>query len=162
MTILSFHPVDRTKSMLTAFPRRGARLKECSVYDTKLHPVVKVQFSSSWNSEDSAQLPLISHSVWSGMVVLINIKLTRLKIISIREKYLKLYYCIQIICFKNGYFYNRLQIIIIIIIIITIIYSLTVFQISFSRWFLTGVWVTVSLLKSSGLFSVFLPFLIMM
>ena len=35
--------------------------------------------------------------------------------------------------------------------IIIIIYSLRVFHISFSRWFLTEVWVTASLLKSPGL-----------
>ena len=36
------------------------------------------------------------------------------------------------------------------------------FHISFSWWSFTGVWVTASLLKSSGLFSVFLPFSIML
>ena len=38
--------------------------------------------------------------------------------------------------------------------------SLRVFQTSVSWWFLTGVWVTTSLLKSPGLFSVFCPMLI--
>ena len=47
---------------------------------------------------------------------------------------------------------------IIIIIIIIIIYSLRVFHISFSWGSFTGVWVTASLLKSPGLFSVFWPF----
>ena len=37
-------------------------------------------------------------------------------------------------------------------------YSWRVFYISVSRWFFTGVWVTASLLKSSGLFSVFWSF----
>ena len=36
-------------------------------------------------------------------------------------------------------------------------YSLRVFQISVSWWFSTGVWVTASLLKSPGLFTVFWP-----
>ena len=36
-----------------------------------------------------------------------------------------------------------------------------VFHISVSWWFFTGVWVTASLLKSPGLFSVFWPFSIM-
>ena len=52
--------------------------------------------------------------------------------------------------------------IIIIIIIITIIYSFRVFHISVSWWSFTGVWVTASLLKSPGLFSVFWPFSIML
>ena len=47
-------------------------------------------------------------------------------------------------------------------IIIIIIYSLSVFPISFSWWFFTGVWVTASLLKSLGLFSIFWPFSIML
>ena len=38
---------------------------------------------------------------------------------------------------------------------------LWVFHISVSWWFFTGVWVTESLLKSPGLFSVFWPFSIM-
>ena len=37
-----------------------------------------------------------------------------------------------------------------------------VFHISISWWFFTGVWVTASLLKSPGLFSVFWPFSVMM
>ena len=37
-----------------------------------------------------------------------------------------------------------------------------VFHISVSWWFFAGVWVTASLLKSPGLFSVFWPFLIML
>ena len=45
---------------------------------------------------------------------------------------------------------------------IIIIYSSRVFHISFSWWFFTGVWVTVSLLKSPGLFPVFWPFSIML
>ena len=36
------------------------------------------------------------------------------------------------------------------------------FHISISQWFFTGVWVTASLLKSPGLFSVFWPFSIML
>ena len=36
------------------------------------------------------------------------------------------------------------------------------FHISVSRWFFTGVWVTASLLKSSGFFLVFWPFSIML
>ena len=36
------------------------------------------------------------------------------------------------------------------------------FHICVSRWFFTGVWVTASLLKSPGLFSVFRPFSIML
>ena len=39
--------------------------------------------------------------------------------------------------------------------VIIIIYSLRAFHISFSWWSFTGVWVTASLLKSPGLFSVF-------
>ena len=42
---------------------------------------------------------------------------------------------------------------------IIIIYFLRVFHISFSWWFLSGVWVTASLLKSPGLFSVLLVLL---
>ena len=38
------------------------------------------------------------------------------------------------------------------------IYSLRVFHFSVSWWSFTGVWVTASLLKSPGLFSVFCPF----
>ena len=53
-------------------------------------------------------------------------------------------------------------IIMIIIIIIIIIYSFTVFHISVSWWFLTGVWVTLSLLKSPGLVSGFWSFLAML
>ena len=45
-----------------------------------------------------------------------------------------------------------------IIIIIIIIYFLRVFHFSFSWWIFTGVWMTASLLRSSGLFSVFWPF----
>ena len=41
-------------------------------------------------------------------------------------------------------------------------YSLRAFHISFRRWFFTGVWVTASLLKSPGLFTVFWPFSIML
>ena len=41
-------------------------------------------------------------------------------------------------------------------------YSLRVFHISFSWWSFTGVWVTTSLLKSPGLFSVFWPFSVML
>ena len=42
-------------------------------------------------------------------------------------------------------------------------YSLNrAFHITVSRWFFTGVWVTPSLLKSPGLFSVFWPFSIML
>ena len=41
-------------------------------------------------------------------------------------------------------------------------YSLRVFHISISRWFFSGVWVTTSLLKSSGFFSVFWVFSIML
>ena len=48
-------------------------------------------------------------------------------------------------------------IIITIIIIIVIIYSLRVFDISFSWWSFTGTWMTASLLESPGLFSVFWP-----
>ena len=40
-------------------------------------------------------------------------------------------------------------------------YSFRVFHISVSWWFFPGVWVTASLLKSPGLFSIFYPFLIM-
>ena len=47
----------------------------------------------------------------------------------------------------------------IIIIIIIIIYSLRVFHIS---WLFIGDWVTASLLKSPGLFSVFWPFSIVL
>ena len=43
-----------------------------------------------------------------------------------------------------------------------IIYSFTVFHISVSWWFFTGVWVTASLLKSPGLVSGFWPFSIML
>ena len=42
-----------------------------------------------------------------------------------------------------------------IIIIIIIIYSFRIFHINVSWWSFTGVWVTASLLKSPGLFSVF-------
>ena len=52
--------------------------------------------------------------------------------------------------------------IIIIIIIIIIIHTFRVFHISVSWWFFTGVWVTTSLLKSPGLFSVFWPSSIML
>ena len=45
---------------------------------------------------------------------------------------------------------------------IIIIFSLRVFHISFSWWSFTGVWVTASLLKSPGLFSVFWQFTIML
>ena len=48
-------------------------------------------------------------------------------------------------------------IIIIIIIIIILLLSLQVFHTSISWWSFTGVWVTTSLLKSPGLFSVFYP-----
>ena len=50
----------------------------------------------------------------------------------------------------------------IIINIIVIIYSFRVFHISVTWWFFTGVWVTASLLKSPGLFSVFWPFSIIL
>ena len=43
-----------------------------------------------------------------------------------------------------------------------IIYSLRIFHIIFCWWSFTGVWVTASLLKSPGLFSVFWPFSIML
>ena len=45
---------------------------------------------------------------------------------------------------------------------IIIIYSFRILHISASWWFLTGVWVTASLLKSPGLVSVFCPFLAML
>ena len=48
------------------------------------------------------------------------------------------------------------------IIIIIIIYSFRVFHISVSWWLFTGDWVTASLLKSPGLFSVFWAFSIML
>ena len=51
---------------------------------------------------------------------------------------------------------------VIIIIIIISIYSFRVFHISINWWFFTGVWVTASLLKSPGLFSVFWPFSVML
>ena len=53
-------------------------------------------------------------------------------------------------------------ILLLLIIIIIIIYSLRVFHISFIWWFLTGIWMTASLLKSLGLFSIFWPFSIML
>ena len=46
--------------------------------------------------------------------------------------------------------------------IIIIIYSFRIFLVSVSWWFFTGVWVTASLLKSPGLFSVFCPFSVML
>ena len=49
----------------------------------------------------------------------------------------------------------------IIIIIIIIIYSLRVFHISVSWWSFTEIWMTATLLKSPGLFSVFWPISIM-
>ena len=49
----------------------------------------------------------------------------------------------------------------VIIVAIIIIYSFGIFRISVSCWFFTGVWVTASLFKSPGLFSVFRPFSIM-
>ena len=48
-----------------------------------------------------------------------------------------------------------------IIIIIIIIYSLRVFHISFSWWSFTEVWVTASLLKSPGLYSLSLLLLLL-
>ena len=45
---------------------------------------------------------------------------------------------------------------------IIIIYSFRVFHITISWWFFTWVWVTASLLKSPGLFSVFSPFSVML
>ena len=62
---------------------------------------------------------------------------------------------------KFSFFVSTRSIIIIIIgssISIIVIYSFRVFHISTSWWFFTGVWVTASLLKSPGLFSVFWPF----
>ena len=53
-------------------------------------------------------------------------------------------------------------IIIIIIKFIIIYYSLEFFHFSISWWSFTGDWVTASLLKSPGLFSVFWPFSIML
>ena len=47
-----------------------------------------------------------------------------------------------------------------IIIGIIIIYFFRIFHNSDNQWFLTGVWVTTSLLKSPGLFSVFWPIII--
>ena len=47
-------------------------------------------------------------------------------------------------------------------IVVIINYSLSVFHISLSWWSFTGVWVTASLLKSPGLFSVFWLFTIML
>ena len=41
--------------------------------------------------------------------------------------------------------------------IIIIIYSLRIFHISVNWWYFFGVWVTASLLKSPGLFSIFWP-----
>ena len=55
-----------------------------------------------------------------------------------------------------------LLLLIIIIIIIIIIYSFRVFHISASWWFFTGFWVTVSLLKFPGLFTIFWPSSIML
>ena len=49
-----------------------------------------------------------------------------------------------------------------ILFIIIIIYSFRIFHISISRCFFTGFWVTTSLLKSTGLFSVFWPFSVML
>ena len=45
---------------------------------------------------------------------------------------------------------------------IIIFYSFSIFHISLSWWFFTGVWVTTSLLKSPGLVSGFWPFLAML
>ena len=45
---------------------------------------------------------------------------------------------------------------------IIIIYSFTDSHICISWWLFTGIWVTANLLKSSGLFSVFWPFSIML
>ena len=52
--------------------------------------------------------------------------------------------------------------VIIIIIIIILINPLSVFHVSVSWWSFTGVWVKASLHKSSGLFSVFWPFSIIL
>ena len=46
--------------------------------------------------------------------------------------------------------------------IIIIIYLFRVFHVSISRWFFPGVWVTASLLKSPGLFSVSCPFSVLL
>ena len=63
--------------------------------------------------------------------------------------------------FCASHFLGRIIIIIIIImiiiIIIIIIYTLRVFHIGVSWWSFTEVWVTASILKSPGLFSVFWP-----
>ena len=71
----------------------------------------------------------------------------------------------QINLFKIISFIGILELIfyqiIIIIIIIIIIYCLGDFYISLSWWFFAGIWVTSSLPKSSGLFSVIRPFSIM-
>ena len=53
--------------------------------------------------------------------------------------------------------YQRLLLLLLIIVII-----IRVFQISVSWWYFTGYWVTASLLKSPGLFSVFWSFSIML
>ena len=50
------------------------------------------------------------------------------------------------------------NVVVLMVIIIIIVYSFRVFHISVSWWFLTGVWVTASLLKSPGLVSGFWPF----
>ena len=55
-----------------------------------------------------------------------------------------------------------LLLIIIIIIIIVIIISIGFFYSGVSSWSFTGVWVTASLRKSPGIFSVFWPFSIML
>ena len=61
-------------------------------------------------------------------------------------------------CIPAGETYFHIAIIIIIIIII---YFMRAFHISVSWWSFTRVWVTASLLKSPGLFSVFWPISIM-
>ena len=68
--------------------------------------------------------------------------------------------CVRVLICKCIWFISTIHSLFLIILII--IYSLRVFHISFSGWSFTGVWVTVSLLKSPGLVSVFRPFSIML
>ena len=58
------------------------------------------------------------------------------------------------------------QVVVVVVVLLLLLYyyyySLRVFYTSISWWSFTGVWVTASLLKSTGLFSVFWPILAML
>ena len=130
-TTINFPPCHRgiEYAHLILYIRVRPYLLGCAEYDTKLHPVTILLFWSSGELRVASLLPLLSPALndplWliyrktkqkqktllSGpllpnMIVPIKVQslslVNILKIICIRQEYLKPFYCVQNICIKNN------------------------------------------------------------